>query len=747
MSDIVTDNHNGVSLDDRRDSTSGDPPAAPKPAKYIPPHLRRKLADEQTTGGGGGSSSEINRDGDDREHRGGRDRDRDDDYTNGYRDRGRDNDRRDMGGGCRRDNDRFDRGRDDRFDSHDRDRGFDRRDSRDRDGGRSRGFGGGGGYGDRDRFDRGFDRGGGGRGSSRVSETGTGWDIRDGRRYIPEDEAELFTSEGKMSTGINFDKYDQIPCEVTGRGAGELPRVESFQEIQGVDALLIANIKRVNYQRPTPIQKHSIPVVLAERDLMACAQTGSGKTAAFLFPIIAEMLRMGPPPPPENTRYNRRMTYPVSLVLAPTRELAIQIFEESRKFTYGTGIRAVVIYGGADVKLQFRELERGCDILVATPGRLVDLMERARVSLAMIKYLVFDEADRMLDMGFEPQIRRIVEQEDMPDRGRQTVMFSATFPREIQRLAADFLEDYIMVTIGRVGSTNEFIRQRLQYAEDRDKQRTIQKILEDQTEEGLSLVFVETKRGADALEHYLLMHQFPATSIHGDRSQFEREEALRAFKSGDCPILVATDVAARGLDIPNVKQVINYDLPNNIDDYVHRIGRTGRAGNTGTAISFVNETNRPILRDLLGLLEEAQQEVPSWFSSMVNSCTASFSKFGNRFGGGRGGGRGGGGSRFGTRDMRNFQGGPQGRDYASFSSNDRDRDRDRGGSSSRAPPPRGYERDRDMDRGRDRIDDMRSRDRDRDDRPRGPPSRGVGGPSPRQSPYGQADDTKDAWDD
>lgn len=253
----------------------------------------------------------------------------------------------------------------------------------------------------------------------------------------------------------------------------------------------------------------------------------------------------------------------------------------------------------------------------------------------------------MLDMGFLPQIRSIVDDFDLPPcpppgtraeegspRGRQTIMFSATFPKEIQTLAKDFMHDYIYLAVGRVGSTNEFIRQRLLYAEEEQKIKLLVNLLRE-SEKGLVIVFVETKKKADTIERYLSNEQFPAISIHGDRTQEEREQALRYFKSGFRPILVATDVAARGLDISNVKHVINYDLPSNIDDYVHRIGRTGRAGNLGLATSFVNEQNRPILRDLLHLLAEANQEIPSFLHPLVVSCTSSSSRMGGRGGFGR----------------------------------------------------------------------------------------------------------------
>jgi ATP-dependent RNA helicase DDX3X len=296
------------------------------------------------------------------------------------------------------------------------------------------------------------------------------------------------------------------------------------------------------------------------------------------------------------------------------------------------------VYGGADVHQQIRQIERGCDLLSATPGRLVDLIERGRISLANVKYLVLDEADRMLDMGFEPQIRRIVQGEDMPSTSdRQTLMFSATFPRDIQILARDFLEDYVFLSVGRVGSTSENITQKIEYVEDTDKRSVLLDLIASEPPGGLTLVFVETKRMADILSDFLLSHRLPATSIHGDRTQREREMALHTFRTGRTSILVATAVAARGLDIPNVTHVINYDLPSDIDDYVHRIGRTGRAGNTGVSTAFFNRGNKNIVRDLVELLREANQEIPQWLEGIAHETT--FGSGGYRGRGGRGRGR------------------------------------------------------------------------------------------------------------
>ncbi|KAI9046460.1 hypothetical protein LZ554_009209 [Drepanopeziza brunnea f. sp. 'monogermtubi'] len=264
----------------------------------------------------------------------------------------------------------------------------------------------------------------------------------------------------------------------------------------------------------------------------------------------------------------------------------------------------------------------------------------------------------MLDMGFEPQIRRIVEGEDMPGvQNRQTLMFSATFPRDIQMLARDFLKDYVFLSVGRVGSTSENITQKVEYVEDPDKRSVLLDILHTHGA-GLTLIFVETKRMADSLSDFLINQNFPATSIHGDRTQRERERALEMFRNGRCPILVATAVAARGLDIPNVTHVVNYDLPTDIDDYVHRIGRTGRAGNTGISTAFFNRGNRGVVRDLIELLKEANQEVPAFLENIARE-----SSFGG--GGGRGGRSGGGRGRGGgaNRDFRKFGGGGGGPSY------------------------------------------------------------------------------------
>ncbi|CCD25060.1 putative DEAD-box ATP-dependent RNA helicase DBP1 NDAI_0E02430 [Naumovozyma dairenensis CBS 421] len=513
---------------------------------------------------------------------------------------------------------------------------------------RGGGGGRGGGFFDRDSSfmsrDRGFGTGGGlGRG------TGGRW--VDGKQ-IPGQKNERLEKElfgvaddpHVLSSGINFDHYDDIPVEASGTKVPD--PIDKFTAPQ-LDDLLLENINLARFSKPTPVQKYSIPIIANGRDLMACAQTGSGKTGGFLFPVLSEAFKSGPSPTPEQGRnFYSKKGYPTSLILAPTRELATQIFEEAKKFTYRSWVKPCVVYGGAPIGNQMREIDHGCDLLVATPGRLSDLLERGKISLQNIKYLVLDEADRMLDMGFEPQIRHIVEGVDMPQVGeRQTLMFSATFPIDIQQLARDFLNDYVFLSVGRVGSTSDNITQKILYVEDQDKYSALLDLL-SATSDGLTLIFVETKRMADQLTDFLIMQNFRATAIHGDRTQAERERALSAFKAGTANLLVATAVAARGLDIPNVTHVINFDLPSDIDDYVHRIGRTGRAGNTGVATSFFNAGNQNIVRGMIEILTEANQEVPDFLKELSRDSGRSRST--------RGGGGGGGYSNrgHGSRDYR-----------------------------------------------------------------------------------------------
>jgi len=415
--------------------------------------------------------------------------------------------------------------------------------------------------------------------------------------------------DAQISSGINFSKYDNIPVKVTGENRP--PPVGDFRS-SGLAPALLEAVRRAAYSVPTPVQRHGLPIIQAGRDLMACAQTGSGKTAAFLLPILHHVIESGADP-----CRGRSAQAPTAVILTPTRELAIQIYDEARKFASGSAVRAGILYGGTGTRYQADNLRaEGCHVLVATPGRLLDFAERGHIKFDAIRFFVLDEADRMLDMGFMPDIRRVVEHPGMPRRGdRQTLMFSATFPAQIRRLAEEFLQNYLFLQVGLVGGACTDVSQKFHRASKYEKKDLFISILgeagRDVTER--TLVFVETKRQADFLCLNLCEEGFPATSIHGDRLQSEREQALRDFKSGLRPILVATAVAARGLDIKDVMHVVNYDMPKEVEEYVHRIGRTGRVGNLGRATSFFDpREDSGVVRPLVQVLVDAKQPVPDW---------------------------------------------------------------------------------------------------------------------------------------
>merc|ERR1719447_1989986 len=433
--------------------------------------------------------------------------------------------------------------------------------------------------------------------------------------YVPDvvlDSDSLF--KRGCNAGINFDKYDAIEVEVSGPNVDKnTVKISSFAEA-GLFEQTLDNVNKSGYKKPTPIQKYAIPIINEGRDLMACAQTGSGKTAAFLLPIITGILKANT----LSSTYSDKQE-PAALILSPTRELAMQSHAEAKKFCTGTMVNACVAYGGVATAYQMSAIERGCDILIATPGRLVDFVERGKLGLGKLKYLVLDEADRMLDMGFEQAIRKIVGL-GMPDAGsRQTLMFSATFPEAIQRLAGEFMKEYIFLTVGIVGGANSDVDQTILQVTQFDKREKLLEVLRSVPGERI-LVFVGQKRNADFLASYLSQSGFNTTSIHGDRLQREREKALRDFCSKECEVLIATNVAARGLDIPNVELVINYDLPNEIEEYVHRIGRSGRCGNVGRAVTFFdpNETaDQGMARPLVRQLMNCQMTVPDWLEAVA----------------------------------------------------------------------------------------------------------------------------------
>jgi len=429
--------------------------------------------------------------------------------------------------------------------------------------------------------------------------------------YVPREtgDAELYDEVHTISSGINFDKYETIEVKMEGENVPK--KIESF-DAAGLRPLVLDNVKRSNYKKPTPVQKNAIPVIQAKRDLMACAQTGSGKTAAFLLPIISNLLD-------SQAENNAGMSNqkPQCVIMTPTRELAIQIHEQGRKFANGSNIKVAIAYGGTSVGFQLRNLERGCNILVATPGRLLDFVEKGRISFEDLQYFVLDEADRMLDMGFGPEIDKCMANPNMPGKSdRTTLMFSATFPTDVQTKAAEHLkEDKVFLTIGLLGGACQDVTQTFLEVGKKEKKKTLMSILNDENRDPAerTIIFVNTKKQADFIATLLSGEEKPATSIHGDRLQREREEALWDFKKGTRPILVATAVAARGLDIPNVQHVINFDMPSDVDEYVHRIGRTGRVGNLGRATSFFDrEVDSEVAGLLVSLLTQSGVELPEF---------------------------------------------------------------------------------------------------------------------------------------
>lgn len=361
----------------------------------------------------------------------------------------------------------------------------------------------------------------------------------------------------------------------------------TFEELHIIPPILKA-LREAGYRRPTPIQEAAIPPVLKGRDLLGCAQTGTGKTAAFAVPILQLLAGRGVPQGKRPIR---------ALVLTPTRELALQIYENFELYGRNLGLRSAVIFGGVGQAPQVAALENGVDILVATPGRLNDLIGQGHVSLGSLEIFVLDEADRMLDMGFIHDVRRVI---DKTPEKKQTLLFSATMPPEIQEIADRLLHDMAVVQVDPPATTVEAIRQYVYFVDKGNKRHLLAHLL--QNPELVSvLVFTRTKHGADRVARDLTRAGFPAQSIHGDKSQGARQAALAAFKEGRCRVLVATDIAARGIDIEELSHVVNFDIPEVPETYVHRIGRTGRAGLDGTAISFCTADEREDFEHILRL--------------------------------------------------------------------------------------------------------------------------------------------------
>ncbi|KAI1154933.1 RNA helicase [Nemania diffusa] len=475
------------------------------------------------------------------------------------------------------------------------------------------GGGGGGGYG-----------GGGGGGGDRMSNLGAGlskptWDLgtlpKFEKSFYKEDDA---VAQRPSSEVERFRRDHQITI-----AGSDVPKpVETFDEA-GFPRYVMDEVKAQGFPAPTAIQSQGWPMALSGRDVVGIAETGSGKTLTYCLPAIVHINAQPLLAPGDG---------PIVLVLAPTRELAVQIQQEITKFGKSSRIRNTCVYGGVPRGPQIRDLSKGVEVCIATPGRLIDMLEGGKTNLRRVTYLVLDEADRMLDMGFEPQIRKIISQ-IRPDR--QTLMWSATWPKEVRALASEFQTDFIQVNIGSMDlSANHRITQIVEVVPEGEKRDRMIKHLEKimDNKENKCLLFVGTKRVADEITRFLRQDGWPALSIHGDKQQNERDWVLDQFKTNKSPIMVATDVASRGIDVRNITHVINYDYPNNSEDYIHRIGRTGRAGAKGTAITFFTTDNSKQARDLVGVLQEAKQQVDPRLAEMA--------RYGGGGGGGRYGGRG-----------------------------------------------------------------------------------------------------------
>uniref|UniRef100_A0A674MYR4 RNA helicase n=1 Tax=Takifugu rubripes TaxID=31033 RepID=A0A674MYR4_TAKRU len=476
----------------------------------------------------------------------------------------------------------------------------------------------GGSYGDRDR-DRGRDRPrfgaiGGRSGPTQTKFGNPGERLRKKRwnlDELPKFEKNFYTEHPEVQRMSQYEMEEfRRKKEITIRGSGCPKAILAFHQAQFPQYVIDVLVQQ-NFKEPTAIQSQGFPVALSGKDMVGIAQTGSGKTLAYLLPAIVHI---------NHQPYPERGDGPIVLVLAPTRELAQQVQQVA--FDYGkcSRIKSTCVYGGAPKGPQIRDLERGVEICIATPGRLIDFLECEKTNLRRCTYLVLDEADRMLDMGFEPQIRKIVEQ-IRPDR--QTLMWSATWPKEVRQLAEDFLKEYIQINIGALElSANHNILQIVDVCLENEKDEKLIQLMEEimAEKENKTIIFVETKKRCDDLTRRMRRDGWPAMCIHGDKSQPERDWVITEFRSGKAPILIATDVASRGLDVEDVKFVINYDYPNSSEDYVHRIGRTARSTNKGTAYTFFTPGNLRQARDLVRVLEEARQAINPKLRQLVDSC-------------------------------------------------------------------------------------------------------------------------------
>eukprot|EP00927_Polykrikos_kofoidii_P024765 TRINITY_DN22430_c0_g1_i2.p1 TRINITY_DN22430_c0_g1~~TRINITY_DN22430_c0_g1_i2.p1 ORF type:complete len:721 (-),score=128.18 TRINITY_DN22430_c0_g1_i2:241-2403(-) len=472
---------------------------------------------------------------------------------------------------------------------------------------------------------------------------------------LARDDEALFVERLGSSAGLDFARYESISVNVSGSNAEACPKCASFEEMYEMfqdimPVALMDNVRRCKYVLPTPVQKYAIPVGLVGRDVMCSAQTGSGKTAAFLIPVIGRMMQSrsesaGEPVGALTVPFEGKCR-PHTLVLTPTRELCVQIYEEAQKFCHRTPYIPAVLYGGSKPKGQLEVIAKGCDVMVATPGRLDDFIKRGVVSVEGVSVLVLDEADRMLDMGFEPQVRSIVEKHGMPGQElRQTMMFSATFPERIQHLAQEYLYDYIWIGVGIIGGAVDTVDQQLIQVAPAEKFSKLIEVLDQffSTRDDLAnkefkpraMIFVNAKNTAKFLDEKLFELKIDTGALHGDLDQTERETNLLRFRQGKIDVMVATDVAARGIDVEGVALVINYDMPQEIDTYIHRVGRTGRIGNRGQALTFIScDENGAcleganVLKGLVQVMTDANSTLPGWLEGLIEQANASGREWG-----------------------------------------------------------------------------------------------------------------------
>nr|XP_029121270.1 DEAD-box ATP-dependent RNA helicase 42 [Elaeis guineensis] len=399
----------------------------------------------------------------------------------------------------------------------------------------------------------------------------------------------------------------QLELKMHGK---DVPKPIKTWSQTGLSSKILDTIKKLNFEKPMPIQVQALPIIMSGRDCIGIAKTGSGKTLAFVLPMLRHIKDQPPVVPGDG---------PVGLIMAPTRELVQQIHTDIKKFTKVLGINCVPVYGGSGVAQQISDLKRGAEIVVCTPGRMIDILCTSSgkiTNLRRVTYLVMDEADRMFDMGFEPQITRIV-QNTRPDR--QTVLFSATFPRQVEILARKVLNKPVEIQVGGRSVVNKDITQLVEVRPESDRFLRLLEILGEWYEKGKILIFVHTQDKCDALLRDLFKHGYPCLSLHGAKDQTDRESTISDFKSNVCNLLVATSVAARGLDVKELELVVNFDVPNHYEDYVHRVGRTGRAGRKGCAITFITEEDARYAPDLVKALELSEQAVPADLKALADS--------------------------------------------------------------------------------------------------------------------------------